>query len=262
MTNVRSTPLPHSEIRLHSTGDGPPVVLLHCLGVDRRVWNRSVERLKNAFTLYTYDFPGHGGTPLPGGSYAIEDLSHQLDGIMGHAGIERAHVVGISMGGIVAQHFAATYPRRVNRLVLADTTSRYVEPMRAMWAQRAAGARREGVNSLAEGILKIWFTDDFIAQGGEAVRYVRECFATMPGEAYALACEALAAADMEPVVPRIQAPTLVVCGSEDIPSFVDAARWLKENIRSARLEWLAPAKHCSVMEQPDAFALLLRGFFM
>lgn len=257
MTNALSP----AAIRLNSTGNGPPVVLLHCLGVDHRVWNTSVERLKDAFTLYTYDLPGHGETPVPGGAYAIEDLSRQLDGVMAHAGIERAHVVGISMGGIVAQHFAATFPRRVDRLVLADTTYRYVEPMRAMWAQRAAGARREGVLSLIEGILKIWFTDEFIAQDGPAVRYVRECFAAMAGEGYALACDALAAADTEALVPRIQAPTLVVCGDQDIPSFLDAARWLKQHILSSRLEWLTPAKHCSVMEQPDTFALLLRGFF-
>jgi 3-oxoadipate enol-lactonase len=261
MTNTRPAPLSPAEIRLHSTGNGPPVVLLHCLGVDRRVWNTSIERLKNAFTLHTYDFPGHGETPVPAGPYGIEDLSRQLDGILGRAGIERAHVVGISLGGIVAQHFAATFPRRVDRLVLADTTYRYVEPMRAIWAQRAAGARRDGVSSLTEGVLKIWFTDDLIAQNGPAVGYVKECFAAMTGEGYALGCEALAAVDLEALVPKIQAPTLVVCGDQDIPSFLDAARWLKSNIPTSRLEWLTPAKHCSVMEQPDAFALLLRGFF-
>ncbi len=245
---------------VHRTGTGPAVVLLHCLGVDHHLWDSTVERLKDRFTLLTYDLPGHGAAPVPAGPYTVEDLSAQLGVLLTRSGIERAHVAGISLGGLVAQHFAATAPKRVGRLVLADTTPRYTDDMRQMWAKRAAGARTEGVRSLTEGILKIWFTDEMAAGNPPAVRYVKDSFARMSGEGYALACEALAKADLRVLVPGIAAPTLVVCGDQDIPSFLESARWLAANIRQARLEWLTPARHASVLEQPETFARLLREF--
>ncbi len=67
------------------------------------------------------------------------------------------------------------------------------------------------------------------------------------------ACEALAGGDLRPLVPRITAPTMVVCGTEDIPEFIEAANWLHAQIAGSKLQWLSPARHCSILEQPEAF---------
>src|SRR3954453_14834991 len=89
---------------------------------------------------------------------------------------------GISLGGLVAQHFAATYPDRVDRLLLLDTTPRYTDEMRQMWVERARQAREQGVASLLDSLLPVWFTPEFISAEPPAVRYVRECFAGDSGE--------------------------------------------------------------------------------
>jgi len=107
--------------------------------------------------------------------------------------------------------------------------------------------------SLLDGLLPIWFTPEFIAADPPAVRYVRTCFESDSGEGYGLACEALAAADLRPLAPSIAAPTLIVCGDQELPPFRDAARWLEANIRGARLTWLSPARHASVLQQPEGF---------
>lgn len=248
-----------ASITLHRCGSGPCLVLLHCLGVDRHFWD-FVAPLSRELTLVSYDLPGHGETPVPNGPYNIEDLAAQLAGLLKRDGIARAHIVGISLGGLIAQAFAATHPQTVDRLVLIDTTARYTEELRAMWGVRAAGARKDGVASLIDGLLKIWFTPQSIADDTAAVRYVRSALQRSPGEGYALACEALAAADLRPLAGKITAPTLIVCGDDDIPSFLDAARWLTENIHGAQLEWIAKAKHASVIERPDQALALLRNF--
>ena len=240
-------------IVVHRKGRGPALVLLHCLGVDHRLWNIAAAGLERDFTLVAYDFPGHGDTPVSAHGYGIEDLSAQLAAILAREGIDRVHLGGISLGGLVAQHFAATYPDKVERLLLMDTTPRYTDEMRAMWGVRAKQAREQGVVSLLDSLLPIWFTDDFIAADPPAVRYVRDCFARDSGEGYALACEVLAAADLRPLAPSIAAPTLVICGQQEIPPFLDAARWLEANIRGARLQFLSPARHASVLQQPEAF---------
>jgi 3-oxoadipate enol-lactonase len=230
-----------TSITLHRRGSGRCLVLLHCLGVDRHFWN-FVAPLSRELTLVSYDLPGHGETPVPNGPYSIEGLAAQLARLLKRDGIARAHIAGISLGGLIAQAFAATHPQTVDRLVLIDTTARYTEELRAMWAVRAAGARKDGVASLIDGLLKIWFTPQSIADDTAAVRYVRSA--------------------LRPLAGKIAAPTLIVCGDDDIPSFLDAARWLTENIRGARLEWIAKAKHASVIERPDQALALLRNFLL
>jgi 3-oxoadipate enol-lactonase len=148
----------------------------------------------------------------------------------------------------------------VDRLVLIDTTPRYTDELHSMWADRAASARSAGVSTLIDGLLKIWFTPVSVAENTAAVRYVRSALQRSPGEGYALACEALAAADLRPLAAKIAAPTLVICGDDDIPSFLDSARWLTANIKGAQLEWIARAKHASVLERPAQALFILRKF--
>ncbi len=247
-------------ITLHRTGKGPPLVLLHCLGVDHRLWEFALPNLALERSLLAYDFPGHGTAPVPSAPYRIADLSRQLAAVLDRAGVARAAVAGMSLGGLVAQHFAATYPARVERLVLIDTTPRYTDELRAMWAVRAAQARKDGVHSLIPGLLDIWFTTAFVAQNPPAVRYVCDAFEKCPGEGYARACEALAAADLRDLATGIAAPTLVICGDQDIPSFLDAARWLHDSIPQSKLVWLAPGRHASILEQPAQFVRALGAF--
>jgi 3-oxoadipate enol-lactonase len=246
-------------IHVTRTGSGEPLLLLHCLGVDRQFWDFAAP-LEDAFELVRYDFPGHGETTVPMASYSIADLSDQLSQLVKEQSIGKAHVAGISLGGLVAQQFAATHPELVDRLVLIDTTPRYTDELRAVWGERAATARAEGVSALIDGILKIWFSPAFIAADPPAVRYVRERLAHTPSEGYALACEALAAADLRLVANRIAAPTLVVCGDNDIPSFLDSARWLAHNIKNAELAWIAGGHHASVLEKPEDAVRIVRRF--
>ena len=112
-----------TSITLHRRGSGRCLVLLHCLGVDRHFWD-FVAPLSRELTLVSYDLPGHGETPVPNGPYSIEDLAAQLAGLLKRDGIARAHIVGISLGGLIAQAFAATHPQTVDRLAAVN-----VDPM-------------------------------------------------------------------------------------------------------------------------------------
>lgn len=244
---------------LHSTGSGAPVLLLHCLGVDRRFWDFA-EGLAEKFRLLGFDLPGHGETPVPSDAYSIEDLADLAVQVLRREGISRTHVIGISLGGLIAQRLAAAYPDLVYRSVLIDTTPRYTDELRSMWALRAKAAREQGVGSLVDGLLPIWFTPQAIAQDSPEVRYVREALARCPGEGYALACEALAAADLRDDVKRIKAPTLVICGDEDILSFLEAARWLAATVVGAKIGWIARARHASVLERPTEALRLISDF--
>lgn len=246
-------------IRIQRDGSGPPLVLLHCLGVDHRFWDFALP-LGADVTLYRYDLPGHGTSALPKSPYDIEDLSDQLAGIMRAQGIGRASVAGISLGGLIAQDFAARYPDMVDKLILVDTTPRYTDEMRAMWAERAGTARTKGVAAMVDGLLKIWFSANAAVNNPTAVNYVRDTLSHADGEGYALACEALARADLRDRAPKIKARTLVICGDDDIPSFLDAARWLSENVSGAELSWIPATRHASVIENSQNAVRTMKTF--
>jgi|SRR6185437_5042092 len=251
--------LNETDIKIHTEGSGPPLMQLHCLGVDYRFWDFAAPLAGN-FSLIRYDLPGHGETPIPRFPYQISDLSAQLLDVLNSRGIKRASIAGISLGGLIAQHFAAHHPDRVDKLVLIDTTPRYTDELRAMWVERAATARTEGVASMVPGLLKIWFSDACLARNPPGVRYVRETLQRTSGEGYALACEALGAADLRNDAGKITAPTLVMCGENDIPSFLESARWLVGNIENATLAWLPQARHASVIECPELAVKLIGDF--
>lgn len=250
-----------SNVRVLATGDGVPVVMLHCLGVDHRLWTDAIGALGTGYRVFTYDLPGHGASATPAARYSIDDLADQLATIFEAQALSRAHVVGMSLGGCVAQAFAGRYPERVAKLVLADTTPLYPPALQDKWVERASIARSQGVGPLIAEKLTIWFTPDFAAAEGPQVRYVRDTLTACDGEGYALACEALGAADLRDTVRRIRAPTLITLGDGDLPPFHDAARWMNEAIPGSRVHLIEDARHAAPLQQSAAFAALLRRFF-
>jgi pimeloyl-ACP methyl ester carboxylesterase len=252
-------PVDAHSVTVHRRGQGEPLVLLHCLGMSWRFWD-VLEPLTDRFELIAYSFPGHHDSPLPDHQYGVPELTAQLRGIAEREGLHKFHLMGISLGGSVAQHFAGTYPHMVDRLVLADCTPRYDDESRANWPLRGAAARKDGVASLIPMLLKVWFSPKTLAEEGPNVRFVRETLAACSGEGYALACEALAMLDAREQAKRIIAQTLILVGSEERQSFQDAARWMQANIRGSRLTTVPDAGHASVRDQPDFVIGALRDF--
>ena len=238
---------------------GSPLLLLHPLGSDRSFWDDTVIALDGIDTV-ALDLPGHGtAAPLPEGS-GISDFVEAVVGAIEVSGRERFHVAGMSLGGLVAQELAARHSDLVDRLVLIDTVATYPEPMRAMWRERADIARRNGLAELADPMEVMWFSERFRVDNEHIVKKSRELFLAMDPEGYARACCALESTDTTACVADIQAPTLLVCGSEDLPPFREAAIWLNEQITGSELTWLKGAKHAAVLEQSAGFAAALRTF--
>ncbi|OZM77100.1 alpha/beta fold hydrolase [Pseudonocardia sp. MH-G8] len=244
---------------LHATGEGPPVLLLHPLGVDRSFWDGVVPALAG-FEVLSYDFPGHGEAPVPEDAYTVEDLAAQAAALMGRDGRKPFDVVGVSLGGLVAQRLAACHPESVRRLVVVDAVAVYPPVLRRQWRDRAVRTPVDGLEPLLEPTLGLWFTAGLLARGGPAVEQVRRTFLAGDPRGYARACEALEAVDLTGELGRITAPTLVVCGDDDAPPFLAAAGELAEALPDARLAWLSPARHAGVLEQPEQFVRALLGF--
>ncbi len=235
-----------------------PVILLHSLGSDRHFWHDVIPHLATD-RVCALDLPGHGqGQDLPAGA-GLEFLAASVISEMDAMGIRQADVIGVSLGGLVAQYLASRSPDRVRRIVLVDTVTVYPQQMRKMWTDRSALVRAAGTDAVVQATLDMWFTSEFLGSGSAAVGRTRDTLVAMSAEQYARNCELLAAVDVQDDVARIAAPTLVVCGDGDGPAFVAAAQSLAAGLNTASLEWL-DGRHAVVLERPAEFAQLVNSF--
>ena len=259
MENWNPRPLDPGLLKLHRRGRGKPLVMIHCLGQSWRFWD-VLDPLMDRNELMAYSLPGHPGAELPGHQYGVPELSEQLAQVARREGLERFHLLGISLGGSVAQHFAGSYPDMVDRLVLADCSPRYDDEARANWPVRAAAARKDGVKSLIPFLMQVFFTPESVAEDGPNVQHVRETFEACDGEGYALACEALGMLDAREQTRKVTAPTLIMLGSAERQSFKDAAQWMHETIADSRIVEVPAAGHASIRERPAFIVQQLRAF--
>jgi pimeloyl-ACP methyl ester carboxylesterase len=245
------------------TGEpSPPIVLLHPLGSSRAFWGPLREQWRKAGLgdgLLALDLPGHGGAELPPTSPVVADYSEAVLDELDRAGLATADLVGVSLGGLVAQHLAVHHPDRVRRLVLAGTVAVYAPATKTMWLARAEQARREGLAALVRPTARLWFSEVFETHP-DAQRALAGLSETNT-EGYARACEMLAEVDLRAEVGSIRTPTLVVCGQNDGVEFRQAARDFARWIPSARLVTL-PGQHAVAIENACDFATALAAFLV
>ena len=234
------------------------LILLHPLGVDHRFWDPVVAQLPDALgAVVVPDLLGHGSAPLPPERATVADFADAVEKEL--AEHDRVTLVGVSLGGLVAQVLGARRPEWVERLVLADTVAVYPKPMQSMWRRRAVTVRSEGLQAVVEPTEALWFSDAFRRDAAVSVAEVRRMLLAADPEGYARTCAALADADTSDLVASIIAPVLVACGQHDAQPFRDATDWFVRTLPDATMTWL-PGGHANAFEQPKAFADALAGF--
>jgi 3-oxoadipate enol-lactonase len=237
----------------------PTVVLSNSLGTDLSMWDAQAAVLATRFHVVRYDTRGHGGSGAPAGPYTIELLGRDVLALLDHLDIERAHLVGLSMGGVIGQWLGAHAPGRLHKLVLANTAARI--GTQEAWRARAAAVRAEGVNEIAAAAPGRWFTPEFTARQPVIVGLMQKTLRSLAPEGYAACCEALALADLGADIGRIEAPTLVIAGIHDPVTTVTDAQALAGAIPGAAVAML-PASHLSNIEVPDRFSELVATFLL
>jgi 3-oxoadipate enol-lactonase len=183
-------------------------------------------------------------------------LAAELIALLDDFGIERAHLGGLSLGGMVAMYVAATRPDRVDRLALVCTSAQMPA---SGWRERAALVRANGTTAIADGLMPRWFTPAFTQTPAAAA--LRDDLLQISSEGYAGCCDALAQMDLRPLLPKIQAPTLVIAGAEDPATPLEHARTIAEGIEAGatpvRLKIVDGAAHLSSVECPEEVGRLM-----
>lgn len=249
-------------ISIHYTveGSGPWVTLSHSLTTDLSMWDQLAVALAPTFTVLRYDTRGHGKSSAPDGAYSFEQLSGDVLGLLDALQIARTHFVGLSMGGMIAQHLALATPQRLNKLVIANSISRIPPEAAAIWDERIAAVRAQGCAAMVDSTLGRWFTPDFRTARPEVMARIGQLIAATPVAGYVGCAEAIRRLDLTARLPKITTPTLVVVGADDPGTPPAASAVIAAAIPGARLEIIPSASHLSCIEQPQTFNRLVAAF--
>jgi len=232
-------------------GDGAPVVMLHPLALAARAWGSIADRLAQRFQVVTVDLRGHGESTWSGEPFSMTDLADDVTAVLDALELERAHLVGMSMGGSIAITFAGLQPHRVDHLLLADTTSWYGEDAVATWNERAEKALNVPREKQVPFQTERWFTEDFRETDPDEVRRVVDIFLATDSRAHAAASRAMGQMDSRELLNAVIAPTLVLAGEEDYATPPEMAQFIAEHVKDGRAVTLPGLRHLSLIQRPD-----------
>ncbi|MDR5832698.1 alpha/beta fold hydrolase [Caballeronia sp. LZ034LL] len=244
---------------LDNEGGGPWIVFIHQLAGDLSVWDQMAGYFRNDFTVLRYDLRGHGETTASPDSFTIDDLADDLAELLDRLGAPSAHVVGLSIGGMVAQKLAIRHPDKVATLTVAGAPAFIPDDARPVFAQRAASVRENGTASIVEATLERWLTPGFRRAHPEVVEPIAETIARTPAEGFARAAEAVSGFDAREGLSTVAKRTLVIAGSSDVGTTPAASRVIADTIPDAQFETL-DAAHLTPVEESQRFSALLGNF--
>ncbi len=249
-----------NDLNIHVRIDGPPggapVVLLHSLGTSALVWDAQAAALSRQFRVIRPDLRGHGLTECTPGPYSMALFAEDLAALLKGLKIEKTHLAGISIGGLIAQEFTAAHPKRVASLTLIDTAMAIPPP--SSWTERAATVRAQGISVIEDAVIARWVTPDFL--NSPATTGLRAMLTRTPAEGYAAAAEAIAAADLTLSTARLSVPTLILVGDQDQATPVAAAEALHAAIAGSTLMVIANAAHIPLVERPVEITQAMLAF--
>lgn len=244
-------------MRLHyaKEGSGPALLLLHGIGSNSRSFRHQLAGLADAFTVIAWDAPGYGRSADPAEPWSLADAADHAAGLLDELSIAQAHVLGVSMGGVIAQLVYHRHPERVQSLILVDTTSGGSSPERLQQRLHAIDTQtsRQLAEARAPQLVSAQASPELIAELADIMAEVRPA-------GYRHAAIALAAADVSAYLPSIAVPTLVIHGTEDRVVPLETGEQLARAIPGAQLVVLPGAGHVSNQEQPEAFNTAVREF--
>jgi pimeloyl-ACP methyl ester carboxylesterase len=244
-------------------GSGDPILFISGANDDRNGWAANLPAFEDRYQCVTFDNRDVGVSPRADSPYRIADMARDAIAVLDRAGIERAHVVGHSMGGLIAQEVALIAPERVRSLVLVGTFARadpYLFSAATSWKTAARNLTPE---EFARSSMPYWIGETMInSDGPDAIVEMLAPFIVAQGvDAFCRQIDAVLGADTVGRLDRITAPTLVVWGVEDKIVLENHQRLFLDRIKGARYVRIDGAGHSPTFEQPEAFNAALQQFF-
>jgi 3-oxoadipate enol-lactonase len=240
------------------TGSGPLVVLLHGLADTHGLWQHVAPVLAGRYTVAAVDHYAHGRSPMPPGELTTETMADAVADLIERLGRGApAVVIGLSMGGGVAQVLALRRPELVRALGLVSTSSEFKPDNKTRFLNRADKAEREGMAAVIEETVPRWFTPEWPAAHPEAYAQVVQTVLANPPARFAAASRANAERGWSDRLGEIRCPVLFVGGELDPMGIHRVAGIYRERLPNARIEIVPAVSHLIPIQKPDELNAIL-----
>jgi 3-oxoadipate enol-lactonase / 4-carboxymuconolactone decarboxylase len=244
--------------QLEGKANAPTIVFSNSLGTDLTLWDGQMADLAPYFQILRYDTRGHGKSAVPAGEYSIEQCGKDVLELLDALNLVRVYFVGLSMGGMIGQWLALNAPNRLHKLVLSNTAAQIGHP--DFWNARIQLVLEKGVGFIADAVLQRWLTPSFLTQEVEKIKHFKTFLSQTSAIGYAGCCAAVRDFDARTKVAKIEVPTLIISGTEDIATPVEDGLFLKRQIPNAQL-LTVPTAHLGNIEAEVVFNQAIIDFF-
>ncbi|MGI9371187.1 MAG: alpha/beta fold hydrolase [Hyphomicrobiales bacterium] len=235
--------------------NAPVIVLIHGLGLCRRLWDQHLPAFTQNYRVINYDLYGHGDSAPPPSKASLKVYAEQIVRLMDALGCDKASLVGFSIGGMINRRFALDCPDRLSALAILNSPHDRGAEAQKLVEERALKVDGGGAMATMDNALERWFTPEFRAPQPDALDLVQAWRGQVDAESYAQAAWVLAAGVKElirPVYP-ISAPSLVMTCENDSGSTPDMSVEIAKEIPNAETIIVPHLQHLGLMEDPDAF---------
>jgi 3-oxoadipate enol-lactonase len=251
-------------IRTHYRIDGAGtrwVSFVTGIANDLTMWDGQVPALERDFRVLRYDLRGHGGSEATAAPYSIELLVEDLKVLLDSLSVRKTSLIGLGLGGAIAQAFAFEHPERVENLVPCCCRARMVPDFAAMWHKLRGTVQREGLEAIVEPTVQRWFSEEFKAAHPEVLQKIRKMIRGTTLEGYMGVTAAFLGLDLEQRLPEIRARTLYVSGAEDkLGGPPELMNGLSEKVNGAKHVSVPKAAHIANIQNPEGFNQVLTDF--
>ena len=242
--------------RVDGDPDGAPIVFANSLGTDLRVWDAVVGRLPAGLRIIRYDKRGHGLSSCPPAPYSMGALVRDAERLLDHLQVRDCMLVGLSIGGMIAQGLAVKRLDQIRALVLSNTAAKIGTA--EMWKERVQTVQSDGIEALADAVMERWFARGFRAT--PELQLWRNMLVQQSRDGYAGCCAAIAGTDFYTPTSGLRLPCLGIAGSEDGSTPPDLVRETVDLIPGSQFHLIRRAGHIPCVEQPDEYAARLTAF--
>lgn len=241
-------------------GRGPAVLLIHGVGGDAGNWDAIAGRLRERFDVIAMDLRGHGSSDLIEAPLDAHDLARDALQVLDQCGVARCTVIGMSLGGAVAQALALDHAERVSRLAVIATVCGRTPEEQGRARDRIAFLKQHGTAGIAEANRERWFTDEFRRAHPEIVERRVEQVKACDAASYLHAFTVFCTTDFADRLGDIPVPTLIIAGEHDVAATPRMARLMAERIADAEAHVLPRLRHSLLIEAGEQVTKLLERF--
>ena len=239
------------EINYQEEGSGYPLILIHGLNGDLTGWVLVMPELSKHYRTLSLDVRGHGGTSKPDHSYSIKGFSEDFYEFMNELKIPKAHILGLSMGGAIAQQFALDHPERIRSLVLVSTFSYLDEKAHRAFTRLRQTLQERGYPAFFDEVINLAFTPQFISSNPGPIAELKEKRIRINSPvAIGRATDACMAFNLNDEIGKISLPTLILSGREDVFTPIHLAEQIHRSIQGSEWKILEGVGHNLYIEKP------------